>query len=284
MRLIKFSDIDIEPLAIYSKLTEAQLRRAGGGEGYFIAESLNVIAAALESGYEPVSMLTEERHIDRISSFFNGSDLDIPVYTSDPAVLEGLTGYRMHRGILAAFSRKPLPCIEEVLVNASRIAVLEGLNDPTNVGSIFRSAAALGMDAVLVSSSTCDPLHRRSVRVSMGSVFRIPWTVLPCLASNKRSADIGILHSYEFKTCALALNDNSITIDDEKLLECDKLALLIGSEGDGLSAETISASDFSAKIPMYHGVDSLNAAAASAVAFWVLSRGRDNIIQFSVCS
>ena len=216
-------------------------------------------------------MLTEERHIERITSLLDGSCVDIPVYTSGPEVLEGLTGYRMHRGMLAAFRRKPLPCLEDVLKNAAQVAVLEGLNDPTNVGGLFRSAAALGMDAVLVSSTTCDPLHRRSVRVSMGSVFRIPWTVLPCVASDKKSVDLSALHHQDFTICALALTDDSVSITDEKLVSCKKLALLIGSEGHGLSDETIKASDFTVKIPMYHGMDSLNAAAASAIAFWVLS-------------
>ncbi len=270
MKVIRLESISSPGAAPYARLTEARLRQAGEGGGLFIAESVNVIAAALEAGHEPVSFLAEEKRIPRLAEAFGALLPDTPVFTASPAVLEGVTGFALSRGVLCAMKRKPLPSPEEAVRGASRIAVLEGLVDPTNVGAIFRSAAALGMDAVLVSSSCCDPLHRRAARVSMGAVFKVPWAVLPCLASDNLSADLPRLRSLGFASAAMALRSDAIRVDDPRLLSEERLAVLIGSEGNGLTEATVSASDYRAIIPMSHGVESLNAAAASAVAFWVL--------------
>ena len=266
MKIIRIACLENDALAPYARLTEAQLRAAGSGEGLFIAESLKVISSALEAGYEPVSILTEERHLAAAESAVG--DLHLPVYTGDAELLEQLTGFRLSRGVLAAMKRRPVPSAESVLTNARRVAVLEGINDPTNIGAIFRSAAALGMDAVLVAANCCDPLHRRAARVSMGGVFRIPWAVLDTLDDNA-SADIAGLHALGFTTAAMALRKDSVSITDPSL-HTDKLAILIGSEGNGLTERTISSCDHTVMIPMAHGVDSLNAAAAAAVAFWTL--------------
>lgn len=265
MNIIELTDLQNEALAPYARLTEAQLRLAGGGEGLFIAESLKVIACALRAGYAPISILSEKKHIGQVEAVIGG---DLPLYTGEAELLERLTGFRLSRGVLAAMKRRPLPTVGEVLRNAHRAAVLEGVNDPTNIGAIFRSAAALGMDAVLVGANCCDPLHRRAARVSMGGVFQIPWAVLDT-CEDKLSVDTGKLRSIGFITAAMALSGNSVSITDPAL-RADKLAVLIGSEGSGLTARTISSCDLTVTIPMAHGVDSLNAAAAAAVAFWVL--------------
>ncbi len=265
MTPITIKTIDCPEAAPYAGLTRAQLKRAGGS-GLFIAESINVIAAAFEAGYEPVSFLTEEKHLASIDAAFPG--LDRPVYTAAPELLESLTGYRMSRGVLCAMERRPLPEARELLKSARRVAVLEALADPTNVGAVFRSAAALGWDAVLISKSCCDPLHRRAARVSMGAVFRVPWAVLPC--TKGAAADTDPLREAGFTTAAMALEDGSLPLTDPRLKAAERLAVLIGSEGAGLAPETVASCDMTVMIPMAHGVDSLNAAAAAAVAFWEL--------------
>ena len=275
MRVFYLTDLNCPEAAPYFGLTRAQLKNAGEGKGLFIAESFNVIAAALEAGCEPVSFLAEEKRISRIEEAFGARLGDTPVYTSSPAVLEGITGFALTRGVLCAMKRRPLPSVHEVLEGRRRIAVLEGLMDPTNVGAVFRSAAALGMEAVLVSSNCCDPLHRRAARVSMGAVFRVPWAILPCLADDAMSADVSVLHSLGFATAAMTLAEDTVPVDEPALADEEKLAVLIGSEGNGLSPRTSAACGYRVKIPMENGVESLNAAAAAAVAFWVLgAKGR----------
>lgn len=269
IRLNSLSDPGAEPFA---RLTEAQLRRAGEGEGLFIAESLNVICAAVEAGYRPVSFLASKKHTDDIARrFFD--DPGAPVYTAEDDLLESLTGFRLSRGVLCAMERRPLPDPAKIIADARRIAVLENVTDPTNVGAIIRSAAGLGMDAVLVSSSCCDPLHRRAARVSTGAVFKIPWSVLPSIKDDNTSADIGFLHGHGFRTAAAALSKDSIRVDSEELKRIEKLAVLLGAEGRGLTEKSIACSDYTVMIPMARGVDSLNVAAASAVLFWELNRG-----------
>ena len=274
MEIIHLSDLTAPEAKPYANLTRAQLRRAGGGEGLFIAESVNVAAAAIEAGYEPVSFLAEEKRIPRITEAFGEKLCGMPVYTSEPEVLERITGFALSRGVLCAMKRKPLPTPEDAVSGAHRIAVLEGITDPTNVGAIFRSAAALGLEAVLVSSNCCDPLHRRSARVSMGAVFKIPWAVLPCLNEDSMSADIPRIHEMGFAAAAMTLAEDTVPVDDPALQSEDRLAVLIGSEGNGLTARTCEACEYRVKIPMTNGVESLNAAAASAVAFWVLGKAR----------
>lgn len=264
-KIIEINDFAAPELDIYARLTEAQLRnRRHPEDGLFIAESPKVILRALDAGYEPVSLLMERRHLEG-----QGAEVirrcDVPVYTADDGVLKELTGYEMTRGILCALWRKALPSVAEVLKKARRVAVLESIVDPTNVGAIFRSAAALGMDAVLVTPSCCDALARRSVRVSMGTVFQIPWTV-----TGPWPEDLATLKELGFKTAALALCDDSVSLDDARLRQEEKLAFILGTEGDGLKAQTIAGCDYTVKIPMLHGVDSLNVAAAGAVAFWEL--------------
>ncbi|MBO4563077.1 MAG: RNA methyltransferase [Clostridia bacterium] len=271
MELIHIENISCPEAAPYAELTGAQLRHAGEGRGLFIAESLLVAAAAAEAGYRPVSFLAEEEKFRRIEEAF--PDLDAPVYTARPEALERLTGFRLSRGVLCAMERIPLPSPEEVLKCASRIAVLEGITDPTNVGAIFRSAAALGMDAVLVGSSCCEPLHRRAARVSMGAVFRIPWAVLGA-AGDGIGTDVGFLRERGFTTAAAALSPDAIPVTDPALRNATRLAVLLGSEGNGLAKETIAACDMTVTIPMAHGVDSLNVAAASAVLFWETGKSR----------
>lgn len=272
MRIVYLTDLEGYESAPYARLTEAQLRYACDScEGLFIAESLNVISSALEAGYEPVSLLTEERHLDKIASSLKALPEDVPVYTAPPCALEALTGYRLSRGVLAAMRRKALPSFEDAVKGASRIAVLEGVLDPTNIGAIFRSAAALGMDAVILGSNCCDPLHRRAARVSMGGVFRIPWTVIPCLKEARNRLDLSVLKKEGFLTAAMALDDKAISIDDPALLRAQRLAVILGTEGSGLDPMTVSGCDMTVMIPMHHGVDSLNVAAASAVAFWMLA-------------
>ena len=264
MNLIELHDFSAPELDVYARLTEAQLlNRHNLREGLFIAESPKVIDRALASGCEPVSILVETAHLRGESLEVIHRCGDIPVYTAPFNVLTQLTGYQLTRGMLCAMRRPALPTVEEVCGNARRIAVLEDVMNPTNLGAIFRSAAALGMDAVLLTPACSNPLYRRSCRVSMGTVFQVPWTYL-------EENWIETLKGMGFKTCAMALKDDSYSIDDPALREVEKLAIVLGTEGDGLAAKTIADCDYTVKIPMYHGVDSLNVAAASAVAFWEL--------------
>ncbi len=275
--LIEIRSLSDPALEVYARLTESQLRSPRyGGESLFIAESPKVISCALEAGYAPVSLLMDRRHIDG-----KGADLiarcgDVPVYTADRAVLEALTGFALTRGILCAMVRRPLPSPETLLGSSGRIAVLEDIVDPTNVGAVFRSAAALGMDAVLVTPSCCDPLHRRAVRVSMGTVFQIPWARIGENASQWPKKGMETLHGAGFTVAALALSEDSISLEDPALRKTQKLAVVLGTEGDGLKRETVAGADLVVRIPMAHGVDSLNVAAASAVAFWQL-RNMENV-------
>ena len=264
--IIEITDFSDPNLDVYARLTEAQLlNRFEPKNAMFIAESPKVIHRALDAGYRPVSLLMERKDIDGSAREVLERCGDIPVYTADDSVLAQLTGYHLTRGVLCAMGRSPLPGVQQIIQNAKRIAVLENVMNPTNVGAIFRSAAALGMDAVLLTPGCSDPLYRRSVRVSMGTVFQIPWTFLP-----ENTAWPELLHDLGFKTAALALTDDSVSINDPRLAQEEKLALALGSEGDGLADNTIAGCDYTVKIPMFHGVDSLNVAAASAVAFWQL--------------
>ena len=264
MNLIEITDFHAPELYVYARLTEAQLlNRFEPAKGMFIAESPKVIMRALDAGCEPVSILVERsRMVGESLDVINRCE-GVPVYTADLDVLTQLTGYQLTRGLLCAMRRPKLPTVEEVLAGARRVAVLEDVQNPTNVGAIFRSAAALGMDAVLLTPACSNPLYRRSCRVSMGTVFQVPWTYM---GENW----IENLRSHGFKTAAMALSDDSVSIDDPILRQEEKLAVVLGTEGDGLAAVTIEDCDYTVKIPMYHGVDSLNVAAASAVAFWEL--------------
>lgn len=262
--IIEITDIATPELDVFTRLTEAQLRnRLEPEKGIFVAESPKVISVALDAGFLPVSLLMERRHIDGDGKAIIARCGDTPVYTADREVLEALTGYRLTRGVLCAMRRPEATAPESVCINAKRIAVLEGIVDSTNIGAIFRSAAALGIDGILLTDTCCDPLCRRAVRVSMGTVFQIPW-------ARVSDAWPQMLMRMGFKTVAMALSDNAVTIDDPQLKSVKKLAIVLGTEGDGLSERTIANCDFTACIPMYHGVDSLNVAAASAVAFWEL--------------
>ncbi len=268
----KIFDFSAPELDIFVRLTGAQLRsRLEPEKGIFIAESPTVIEVALASGLEPVALLTDERLLPSLTGTIEKCG-DIPVYCAEKEVLEGLTGFALTRGALCAMRRPQKKSVEELLVGAKRVAVLEEIADSTNVGALFRSAAALGMDAVLVTPTCCDPLCRRAVRVSMGTVFQVPWTQIGETPADWPERGIELLHSLGFKTAAMALSDNSVSIDDEALMREDKLAIVLGTEGDGLSKTTIATCDYTVKIPMYHGVDSLNVAAAGAVAFWQLTR------------
>ena len=240
------------------------------GQGIFIAESPKVITTALNAGLQPRSLLMERRHLTGQGAALLQRCGDVPVYTGDREVLAALTGYTLTRGILCAMARPALPQAEDICRSARRVAVLEGIVDSTNVGAIFRSAAALGMDAVLLSPSCCDPLNRRVVRVSMGTVFQVPWTYLGETAEDWPEAGLKRLHALGFVTAAMALTGESCAIDDPRLQSLPKLAIVLGTEGDGLAQSTIARCSYTVKIPMAHGVDSLNVAAASAVAFWEL--------------
>lgn len=269
--IIEITDFSAPQLDVFARLTEAQLRiRAEAERGLFIAESPKVIHRALDAGYEPVSLLTERKHIEGQASDLIDRLGDLPVYTADSALLENLTGYSLHRGVLCAMKRPALPTVEAVCKHARRVAVLEGIVDPTNVGAIFRSAAALQMDAVLLTPTCCDPLYRRAARVSMGTVFQVPWTRIGQHHTQWPDKGMAQLRDLGFKTAAMALSDNSVSIDHPALLNEEKLAVILGTEGDGLANATIAGCDCTVKIPMAHGVDSLNVAAASAVAFWEL--------------
>lgn len=274
-QVIEIADLSAPELEVYARLTEGQLKnRAEPEKGLFIAESPKVIDRALDAGYEPVSLLMERKHIDGQAREIVARCGEIPVYTSELSVLKELTGFPLTRGVLCAMRRKPLPEAEAVCAGAKRVAVLEEVVNPTNVGAIFRSAAALGMDAVLLTPGSCDPLYRRAVRVSMGTVFQIPWAFIGTEIDDWPHPGMDRLRALGFKTVAMALEDDSVSIDDPCLAAEEKLALILGTEGEGLAARTIADCDYTARIPMSHGVDSLNVAAASAVAFWQLGGGR----------
>jgi tRNA G18 (ribose-2'-O)-methylase SpoU len=269
--IIEITDFAAPQLDIYARLTENQLlNRHEPEKGIFIAESPKVIERALAAGCRPVSFLVEHRHIETQAKELIERCGDIPVYTAEFDVLTQLTGYQLTRGMLCAMYRPKLPTIEEVCAGARRIAVLENVENPTNIGAIFRSAAALNMDAVLLTNGCSNPLYRRAIRVSMGTVFQIPWTFFDKQTEWPKDG-VARLHELGFRTAAMALSDNSVCIDDEKLMNEPKLAIVLGTEGDGLADGTISDCDYTVRIPMSHGVDSLNVAAASAVAFWQLS-------------
>ena len=271
--IVEITDFAAPELDIYARLTEAQLlNREDPKNALFIAESPKVIERALNGGYEPVSMLLERKHIEGQAREVIARCGDIPVYTSEFDVLTQLTGFELTRGVLCAMRRPPLPEPEAVCAGATRIAVLKNILNPTNVGAIFRSAAALGVDAILLTPSCTDPLYRRSARVSMGTVFQVPWTYLGEKVSEWPEPGMRRLRDMGFRTAAMALCDESIGLDDPRLAAEEKLAVILGTEGDGLSHATIADCDYTVKIPMAHGVDSLNVAAASAVAFWQLGK------------
>ena len=268
---IEITDFSAPELDVFARLTDMQLRSKLEPErGIFIAESPTVINLALNAGFEPISLIMERRHISGPGKPIIERCPGIPVYTADDEILARLTGFPMTRGILCAMRRKPLPTVANVCENARRIAVMENITDVTNIGAIFRSAAGLGIDAVLVTPSCCDPLYRRAVRVSMGTIFQIPWTYIGERREDWPGKGIAELKSLGFKTAAMALSDDSVSIDDPALMAEDKLAIILGTEGDGLSPKTIADCDYTVRIEMSHGVDSLNVAAASAVAFWQL--------------
>lgn len=258
-KIIEVHDVEAGELAPYSRLTEAQLRSQ---QGLFIAESPKVILSAMEAGLRPLSLLCERRHISGDAAPILKMCPELTVYTGEREMLKTLTGYTLTRGVLCAFARPKLPTVEQVCAGARRMAVIDAVCDTTNIGAIFRSAAALGIDAVLLTTTSCDPLNRRSVRVSMGSVFLVPWTWLPGSPS--------LLHQFGFRTAAMALTDDSVSLDDPALCAEERLAVIMGTEGDGLSRDAIAEADYVVRIPMAHGVDSLNVAAAAAVAFWQL--------------
>ena len=265
MRIIEITDFSDPALDIYARLTEAQLQQyhAPAG-GLFIAESPKVIARALDAGCVPVSVLAERGNLQGEAAQVIERCGDIPVYTGENAMLAKLTGYKLTRGLLCAMHRPTVRSVEAVLQNARRVAVLEDVVNPTNLGAIFRSAAALGMDAVVLTRGCSDPLYRRSARVSMGTVFQVPWGYL--------EQPMGYLRELGFKTAAMALKEDTYSIDDPVLARQERLAIVLGTEGEGLTDATIAQCDYTVKIPMYHGVDSLNVAAASAVAFWELRK------------
>lgn len=267
--IIKISDFNAPELDIYARMSEGQLlNRHEPEKGMFIAESPKVVARALDAGYVPVSILVEDRHVKGEAGEIIERCGQIPVFTAEFEVLKQLTGFGLTRGMLCAMYRLQLPSVEQICRNASRIAILERVVNPTNVGAIIRSAAALNMDAVLLTSDCSNPLYRRAIRVSMGTVFQVPWTFLGQEEWPERG--IELLHEMGFKTAAMALSDQSVGLDDPALMAEEKLAIVLGTEGDGLAGETIAGCDYTVRIPMSHGVDSLNVAAASAVAFWQL--------------
>lgn len=268
--IIEITDFAAPELNIYARYSEVQLLRINEpNPGIFIAESPKVVERALDAGYEPISMLVEHKHIETQAKELIARCGNIPVYTAEYDVLTKLTGFALTRGMLCAMTRRTLPTVEEVCSNARKIAVLENVVNPTNVGAIFRSAAALHMDAVLLTSGCSNPLYRRAMRVSMGTVFQVPWTIFP--EKEKWPEDgMATLQRLGFKTAAMALRNDTVNIDDPGLMSEEKLAIVLGTEGDGLCEDTIANCNYTVKIPMAHGVDSLNVAAASAVAFWQL--------------
>lgn len=270
--IIEITDFSAPELDVYARVSEVQLlNRAEPQKGMFIAESPKVIERALDAGCIPVSFLMEKKHVQTQAREILERCGEIPVYAAEFEVLTRLTGFQLTRGMLCAMYRPKLPAVEEVCAHATRIAILENVVNPTNIGAIFRSAAALNMDAVLLTAACSNPLYRRAIRVSMGTVFQIPWTFL----GEKRLGEeenLSRLKAMGFKTAAFALRDDSVSIDDEVLRKEEKLAIVLGTEGEGLETETIKACDYTVRIPMAHGVDSLNVAAASAVAFWELGK------------
>ena len=269
--IIEITDFNAPELDIYARYTEVQLlSRHYPEKGLFIAESPLVIERALNAGCVPISCLVEKKHLDTQAKGIIERVGDVPIYTAEFNVLTELTGYPLTRGMLCAMRRPILPSVEEICKNARRIVVLENVMNPTNVGAIMRSAAALNIDAVLLTPACSNPLYRRAIRVSMGTVFQIPWTFIGDEATDQPAVDMDLLKNLGFKTVSMALEDDSVSIDNEELMKEDRLAIILGSEGYGLSDETIKASDYTVLIPMSHGVDSLNVAAASAVAFWQL--------------
>jgi tRNA G18 (ribose-2'-O)-methylase SpoU len=263
MPIIHITSLDHPGIEVFSTLTEAQLRRRiEPDKGVFIAESPKVIRVAMEAGYVPQALLCEERHITGDAADIVERCGDIPIYTGSRELLASLTGYTLTRGVLCAMLRPKIPPLPSVLKGARRVVVIDGVTDTTNIGAIFRSAAALGIDAVLLTRTACDPLNRRAVRVSMGSVFLVPWTWIDNIEEE--------LHAEGFTTAAMALTDDSVSIDHPALKSTERLAIIMGTEGDGLAHEVICAADYVVRIPMAHGVDSLNVAAAAAVAFWEL--------------
>ena len=264
MRVTEITNTSDARIQMFAGLTEAQLRnRLCPEEGIFIAESPKVIRVALDAGITPVSLLCERKHIEGDAADIIARMPDVPVYTGNREVLQSLTGYKLTRGVLCAMRRPALPTVEELCSRSRRLVVIDDVSDTTNIGSIFRSAAALGMDGVILNQTACDPLNRRAVRVSMGSVFLTPWARL--------DGDVNVVKEFGFKTVAMALRHNSIDISDKKLKEEPKLAIIMGTEGEGLPLQTIDSCDYVVKIPMHHHVDSLNVAAAAAIAFYELS-------------
>ena len=262
--IYEISSIQDPRVAVFATMTETQLRnRLNAEQGLLIAESPKVIHVALQAGYEPMALLCEQRHIEGDAADIIEAHPEMPVYTGTRELLSQLTGYTLTRGVLCAMRRKPEPKLEEILKDARRVCVIDSVCDTTNIGAIFRSAAALGIDAVLLTRSSCDPLNRRSIRVSMGTVFLVPWTWLE---------DYQQLRNWGFKTAAMALTDKSISLSDSILKDQPRLAIIMGTEGEGLPQQTIEDADFTVRIPMYHQVDSLNVAAAAAVAFWELTK------------
>ncbi len=265
MAIIEISTLQEPGIEVFSTLTEAQLRMELEPEkGLFIAESPKVIRVALDAGWEPTALLCERRHITGDAADIISRIGDIPIYTGSREILSQLTGYTLTRGVLCAMRRRPMPSVSDIVKDAHRIVVIQAVTDTTNIGAIFRSAAALGIDSVLLTRDTCDPLNRRAVRVSMGTVFLVPWTWI--------DSPLPTLHDYGFRTAAMALSDDSISLDDPCLNTEERLAIIMGTEGDGLPQSTIAEADYVVRIPMAHGVDSLNVAAAAAVAFWQLRR------------
>ena len=275
--IIKISDLSIPELDIFARLTGAQLRNKLEPEkALFIAESPTVKEVALHSGCKPISFIGDERllnsSVTRVIDRLCELDETIPIYLAPREVLSTLTGFELTRGALCAMKRPSMPTVEDICKGARRIAVFESITDTTNIGALFRSAAALAIDAVLVTPTCCDPLARRAVRVSMGTVFQVPWTKIGETKEDWPEKGLAQLNSLGFKTVAMALTDDSVSIDDEGLMREERLAIILGTEGDGLSKSTIAKTDYTAKIPMSHGVDSLNVAAAGSVAFWQLTR------------
>lgn len=272
-KFIKVTNINDGELDAYVRLTGAQLKnRLHPDKGIFIAESPKVIETALSEGYEPISLLTEERLINgAVRGIIDMLPEDTPVYSAERDLLARITGYELTRGALCAMRRKPLPSLQDVCDGAERIAIFEEIADSTNIGALFRSAAALGIDAIIVTPTCCDPLCRRSVRVSMGTVFQVPWTRIGESSEDWPDA-MTALKNLGFKTCAMALRNNTVNIDDEALRTEKKLAVILGTEGTGLNPKTIDMCDFTVKIPMWHGVDSLNVGAAGAIAFWEFTK------------
>lgn len=271
--VIEINDLTSTELALYNCTSEVQLLRYFEPEpGIFIAESPKVISRALDAGYQPISFLVDRKQIGGQASELIRRCVDIPVFTAEPDVLVQITGFRLTQGVLCMMRRRKLPKMSAICAGASRIAVLENIVNPTNIGAIFRSAAALNFDAILLPAACSDPLYRRAARVSMGTVFQVPWTYLDC----GNLEYVHVLRQMGFAAAAMALNDDSVGIDHPQLMQEERLAVILGSEGDGLLDSTIRACNYTVKIPMAHGVDSLNVAAASAVAFWQLGRQKSS--------